>query len=138
MRTDDWTVKTWKLQLSLTSRVSNTIHSRLLLPIGQTRLIIRDFSRLLVHQEDVAMQTYNSVYKIKLPMEEHLQTEHQFSATDTSLVSWQVYPLSYDSIQSVFHPQNTKYRTTVLSDNYRLSLPINLFIRLIYSYIYIY
>jgi len=36
------------------------------LPIGQTGLIILDFSRLLVYQEDVAMQTYNNSYEITL------------------------------------------------------------------------
>jgi hypothetical protein len=37
-----------------------------LLPVGQTKFIICDFSRLLVHQENIAMETWNYLCKIKL------------------------------------------------------------------------
>jgi hypothetical protein len=53
------------------------------------------------------MQTYNNSYEITLRVEGHVQTEHNFAATVTSLVSSQVYTLSSDSILQYFIPKNT-------------------------------
>ena len=94
--------------LSLQSKVNNRIYSQLpvccYVPIGKTGLIIRDFSRLLVQEEDVAMQTYNNSCEIMLQMEGRVHTVHNFAATITSLVSSQGYPLLSDSIHQYFIP----------------------------------